>query len=436
MFASFDPQKLFKDGLGWLDNHILTADFAAQMALVGAAMLIGAAVRKRLLPVIEPAIHKMRLHYSTRITVENISRLIMQIVAFVILLIATRIAAEYNTATAYAEAAMALLAAWILVRLVVQFIASSAVRNLFAITIWCVAALAILGVLDETTAALDAAGVNIGNFRLSALTVIKGLAALFLLLYGALFLSAFLERKVSGATSLTLTSRVLIGKIIRITLVTLALLIGVTAAGVDLSLLAVFSGAIGLGVGFGLQKGISNLFSGLMLLMDKSIKPGDVIELPGMEGESAFGWVKHMGARHTEIVTRDNKSYLIPNEDFITKQVVNWSHGDTLIRLDVKFCVSYHHNPHDIKALAEKAAGQADKRVCHEQDPVCHLVEFGENGLVFKLRFWIRDAEQGITNIRGAVMLALWDAFRENNITIPYPHREIFIREPADRKAS
>ncbi len=439
MFESVNLQKLLEQGILWLQGHILSTDFAIQMALVGAALLIGMIVRKKLLPKIQPSISDMKIHYRTKLTLNNVCRLVMQIVAFLVILIGTQIAATDlagNIDVAFAEAIMALLAAWIMIRLVVQFIENNVVRNMFALAIWIVAALAILGILDETTTALDTVGMDVGDFRLSALTVIKGVAALFVLLYSALFLSGMLERKVQTATSLTISSRVLINKIIRVTLVACALLIGITSAGIDLSLFAVFSGAVGLGIGFGLQKVISNLFSGMLLLMDKSIKPGDVIELPGMGGNGTFGWVEHMGARYTEIVTRDNKSFLIPNEDFVTQQVVNWSHGSTLIRIEVTFGVSYEHNPHDVKRITEEAAAAADKRICQDPLPVCHLAEFGDNALNFKLRFWIKDAEKGVTNIRGAVMLGIWDAFQENNINIPYPHREVYIHNAGDKKVA
>ena len=279
--------------------------------------------------------------------------------------------------------------------------------------------------LTETTTALDAIGFDVGGGRLSALAVIKGLFSIFALLYLAIFVSTFAERRVQDIKSLNRSSQVLVGKIVRITLIVFALLIGITSAGIDLSLFAVFGGAIGLGIGFGLQKGVSNLFSGMLLLMDRSIEPGDVLEMT----DGTFGWVQHMGARYTEVVTRDNKSFLIPNEDFITQQVVNWSHGNTLIRVEVQFGVDYAHNPHEIKKIAEEAAMGADDRICGDPLPVCHFVEFADSSLNFKLRFWIKDAEKGVTNMRAAVMLKLWDAFQENNVKIPYPHREVHITE-------
>ena len=433
-----DPEKLLSGAISWLKEDLLSVDYTVQLGIVLVALIVGAIVRKKTMPRIEAGIDKLPFHFRTKRIFRNISRLTLQLVALILILIGSRIAMmdfAGNIDVMFSDAVMALLVAWILIRIVVQFIENSAVRNLFAVTIWVVAALEILGILDETTQLLDDVGVNFGDFRLSALSIVKGLLALFVLLYTALFLSGFLERKVQSVTSLTISSRVLIGKVIRVTLITVALLIGVTSAGIDLSLFAVFSGALGLGVGFGLQKGISNLFAGMMLLIDKSIKPGDVIELPGVGGQGTFGWVEHMGARFTSIVTRDNKSFLIPNEDFITQQVVNWSHGSTLIRLEVKFGVHYDSDPHIVRDLAMQAAKIPD-RVVEEPAPVCWLYEFGDSSLNFKLRFWIKDAQAGVTNIRGMVMMALWDSFKENNIQIPYPHREVYIREPANNTVS
>lgn len=326
---------------------------------------------------------------------------------------------------------MKLLLAWIVIRIAVQFFANTAVRNFFAITTLIIAAFSIFGVLDETMAALDSVAFSIGKFRLSALAVIKSFLSIVILLYMATFFSTFAERRVLKSKSLTRSSQVLIAKIIRITLITFALLIGVTSAGIDLSIFAVFSGAVGLGVGFGLQKVVSNLFSGLLLLLDKSITPGDVIEL---EDSATFGWVRHMGARYTEIITRDNKSYLIPNEDFITQRVVNWSHGDRLIRIQNTFGVHYDSDPHEVIKIAIEAATRPD-RVVETPAPVCWLLEFGDSSINFTLRFWIKDAEEGVANVQGQVMLALWDAFKENDIDIPYPHREVFIHEVPTKKA-
>ena len=164
---------------------------------------------------------------------------------------------------------------------------------------------------------------------------------------------------------------------------------------------------------------MSNLVSGIILLADKSIKPGDVITV----GDN-FGWVESMGARYTAIVTRDGREFLIPNEDFVTQRVINWSYSNDEVRLDVPFGVSYASDPHKVCALAVEAA-KSVARVLVSPQPVCHLKAFGDSSLNFILRFWIRDPVDGITNVSGQVLLALWDAFKREGIEIPYPVRDV-----------
>ncbi len=420
------------DVLEWCGSYFSSADTILQIVYITLAFVFGGLIyrffiRKPLSAIIDSANATMQ----TKRTARNIKRLVFPTLVLLSLLFLSGITQQFkpDMDTNLANNFMKLLLAWIVIRICVQFIINRLVRNIFALTIWTVAALSIFGVLDETTSILDSLGFGVGEFRISALIVIKGVMALFMLLYLALFTSKFFERQVSQTKSLTRSSQVLINKVIRTTLIFFAILIGLTSAGVDLSAFTVFSGALGLGIGFGLQKVVSNLFSGMLLLMDKSINPGDVIELDN-GGSTTFGWVNHMGARFTEIVTRDNKSFLIPNEEFITQRVVNWSHGNSLVRLEIRFGVHYDSDPHKVSEVAIKAANSTGSdRISSTPAPVCWLTDFGESSLDFSLRFWIHDAEKGVTNIKGKVMLALWDEFKENDIKIPYPHREIFIHE-------
>ena len=416
----------FNNALDWLIGISQSPDTYIQAAIIVVALAIGWGTRKLISGSVKNAIDSLDWPIRLKNTLRIISRLSLHAVA-VIALLFVELAASGSLlnigSTIGISAVLSLLLAWIFIRVAAQIIRNSFIRQIVASLVWIVAALSILGILDDTAQTLDSLGTTVGDIRLSALTIIKGLAALFVLVYAAIIVSGILERRLQNIDALTVSTRVLLGKVIRVVLITFALLTGLTSAGLDLSLLTVFSGAVGLGVGFGLQKGISNLFSGMLLLMDRSIKPGDIIEL--ME-TGTFGWVKHMGARYTEILTRDNKSFIIPNEDFITQQVVNWSHGDTLVRLEVKFGVHYDSNPHEVKEIAQKAAVRPE-RVVEEPAPIAHLIEFGDSSLNFALRFWIRDAQRGVTNMRGAVMLEIWDAFKENGIKIPFPHREVFI---------
>lgn len=423
----------FKD----IGNDMVEAAFLPdtwiQFAIIAAALAVGYVTRKWLSPKIVNALDHIDWPYRVEKAIARIANLVMQVVAAVILIFASQVAllSPPPFGSSLLVLASNLLVAWVIIRALVQIIHNPAMRHTISLVGWTIAALAILGILDETSAALDDFGINFGTFRVSVLTLIKGALSLFILVYLASFVASVLERKVQKAQSISPSSKVLIGKVLRILLITFAVLIGITSAGFDLSLLAVLSGAIGLGIGFGLQKVVSNLFSGMLLLMDRSIKPGDIIEVEG-----TFGWVDYMGARYTSIVTRDNKSFLIPNEDFVTQKVVNWSHGNTFVRVEVKFGVDYASDPHQVKALAE-AAAKTPKRICEDPAPVCHLVGFGDSSLDFTLRFWIKDAEEGVTNVRGAVMLALWDTFKENGINIPFPRRDVRIMDDkAPKKAA
>ncbi len=426
-FEELDPVALIDSGLSWCAGFLTEPNTLYQGLIIAISFVLGMIVYRIIQIPVQQAIDNSDMPARAKKVAKNLRKLLFPLTALIIIFLTTRIASSelLGVDVSLINGMMKVILAWIIIRIIVQFIDNSAVRNVFATGIWAVAALSIFGMLDQAVMTLDAIGFTIGEFRLSALAVIKSVFYLIILLYFATFISSFAERRVLKVKGLTRSSQVLIAKVVRVFLIVIALLIGITSSGIDLSLFAVFGGAIGLGIGFGLQKGISNLFSGMLLLIDRSIEPGDVIELEN----GTFGWVNHMAARYTEIVTRDNKSFLIPNEEFITQRVVNWSHGNSLIRLEVAFGVHYNSNPHDVKELAENAAAHAHERICKSPSPICHLTEFGDSSLNFKLRFWIKDAEKGVTNMRGAVMLALWDAFKENNIEIPYPHREVYIRK-------
>ena len=219
----------------------------------------------------------------------------------------------------------------------------------------------------------------------------------------------------------------LIGKVLRISLIIGAALVAISGLGINLTALTVLSGAVGVGIGFGLQKVVSNFISGIIILMDQSIKPGDTISL----GDT-FGWIRELRARFVSVVTRDGREFLIPNEDLITTQVVNWSFTDKLVRLDVAFGVAYNSDPHQVTEIAIEAASGVDRVVTDAKEPVCWMTEFGDSSLNFLLRFWITDPQNGLTNIRGKVLLALWDAFKEAGIGIPFPHREVIMRTPVE----
>ena len=321
--------------------------------------------------------------------------------------------------------AMLLSCAWLLIAVFSHLIRSRALGKAFTVIAWAYVAATILGVADDIAAILDSAGFPVGARRLSVLGLIQAGVVFGLLLWLALGIGNFLDRRIQSVDELTPSLRVLFGKILRISLMIFAVLLAMSTVGIDLTALTVLSGAIGVGIGFGLQKVVSNFISGIIILMDQSIKPGDTISV----GET-FGWIRELRARFVSVVTRDGREYLIPNEDFITQQVINWSFSDEYVRLDVPFGVSYSSDPHEVTRLAIEATGKVDRVDSGKNPPVCWLTGFGDSSLDFLLRFWIRDPQNGLSNIRGQVLLALWDTFKEHGVTIPFPHREVIMRTP------
>ena len=326
--------------------------------------------------------------------------------------------------------AVNLVAVWVVVSITSRFIRNRLAARVIAVGAWLIAALNILNLAQTAAAVLDAAAINVGDFRISLLLLLKAGLVLWVLFWLASAVSAVSEQRLQKVEDMSPSMRVLTGKLLRIGLFALAVFVGLQSVGLDLTGLTVFSGAVGLGLGFGLQKVVSNLVSGIILLVDRSIKPGDVISL----GET-FGWINQLNARYVSVVTRDGREYLIPNEDLVTSQVVNWSYSDRNIRLEVPFGVSYASDPHLVRRIAVAAALRAT-RVLRAPAVVCHLTSFGDSSVNFVLRFWISDPAQGVVNVKSDVLLALWDALKENGIEIPFPQRDVHLKTPAEKNVA
>lgn len=312
-----------------------------------------------------------------------------------------------------------LTTAWLFIAFATRLIANPLLRFIARYGAWTWATLSILGWTDEVQGWLDSVAFTMGETRYSLWLLVKAVVMMMVMLGGARLLTSASSASIKANKDISPSMQVLAVKVLQVVLFGAAFFIALKSVGVDLTGLAVLSGAIGVGLGFGLQKVVSNLVSGIIILLDKSIKPGDVISLG-----STFGWIESLGARYVSVVTRDGKEYLIPNEDLITGQVVNWSHSNEFVRLDIHFGTSYHDDPHKVRKIAIEAAKSVD-RVLSFKPPVCHIVGFGDSSVDYILRFWITDPTGGLTNIRGNVFLALWDAFQANGISIPFPQREV-----------
>ncbi len=313
--------------------------------------------------------------------------------------------------------------AWVIVFIITRLVKNRLLRNFLNWSAWIYFALRIFGFDKRAFAMLESIKLPIGSVNITLLGVLTSAFILVSLLILAGWVSKFSHNRLEKVDDLSPSMRVLAEKVVTLLAYGFAVIFAVRSLGFDLSNLAILSGAIGVGLGFGLQKIVSNLVSGFILLIDKSIKPGDVISLEG-----TFGWIQNLSARYVSVLTRDGREFLIPNEDLITNQVVNWSHSNSMVRLDINFGVSYDSDPHVVRKLAREAAASVE-RVVTRNAPVCHITGFGDSSIDFVLRFWIDDPSSGLTNIRGNVFLALWDTLKENEIEIPFPRRDIQMIE-------
>lgn len=279
-----------------------------------------------------------------------------------------------------------------------------------------------LGGLEPVAQQLSDIGFTIGDHNFSLLGIVN-FAAVWLFLYlGARFANRVLGHAISSVAAFDASQRLLFQKLASIAVVVVAVLVGIDLLGIDLTALAVFSGALGLAVGFGLQKTLGNLLAGLILLMDRSIKPGDVIVV----GDT-FGAVSKIGVRAVSVVTRDGKEHLIPNEQLMTEPVENWSYSDRNVRVHIPVGVAYGCD----LALAQKLmieAAEVPARALRDPKPTVWLKGFGDSSVDHDILVWIADPEAGVGNIQSEILNRLWVLFKENDIEIPFPQRDIHVR--------
>jgi len=292
----------------------------------------------------------------------------------------------------------------------------------------------IVGWFNILEATLDSIDLIPGKASFSLWTLLKGIVVVtgFILLMS--LISRALERRVMSLEELALSTRVGISKFAYFFLIGLGVLLGINAAGVDLTALTVLTGAIGLGLGFGLQAIASNFVSGFVLLMDKSIKPGDVISFTQHTGTSTenFGWVQELRGRFVVVRDRDGVETLVPNQNLITNAVINWSYSDQRVRLRLPVLVSYDNDPEIALALLIEATCN-HPRILREPAPVSRLMSFEDYGMKLEARFWIRDPMNGVNNVRSDINRIIWRLFRDNKIKIPVAQHEIRVLSTASR---
>jgi small-conductance mechanosensitive channel len=418
-----DVYEVLLSGLRSIGAEVTSPWFYLQLGIIiaaaGLAFGAGAAVRARVdvtsLAMGWPAPIRMLVRVMVRST---------STFAFAMLMIAARITLHMMTwpSRSYLLAISARLAlAWLAISIVTSVIRNETLVRLVSVSAWAVAALSIIGQLDPVIEALDSVAIVLGGLRLTPLLIIKLVVLLAVALWITKIASNFLEGRISQSRDLTPSIQVLLIKLMRLGLMIFAITLVMSAVGINLSALAIFSGAVGVGIGLGLQKIVANFISGVILLADKSVKPGDLISIADMSGR-----ISAMKTRYISVAAGDGREFLIPNEDLVTQKVVNWTYTDKNTLVKVNFGTNYDADPRLVCKLAAEIAAlspRADK----DKPPNCLLTEFTDAGMKFALTFWISEPD-GMDGVKSNVMLGLWDAFKKEGIRVPYPVRELRIR--------
>jgi small-conductance mechanosensitive channel len=354
-----------------------------------------------------------------------------------LLLIVDRFAFRYSgTRTVFIDVAIPLLLALAAIRMAVY-----AMRRLFSsqawlktgeraisFSIWGMAALYFTGVLPELAQELDAIRLPIGKAEVTLLSLGSGILAVILTLIVTLWLSGLIEQRLMQATSFDTNTKAVLAKFVRAMLLVVGVLVALQAIGFDLTLLAVFGGALAVGVGLGLQKLAANYIAGFTILLDRSIRLGDLITVDGR-----YGVVSRVTSRYVVLKNLDGVEAIVPNETLITTTVLNHSYTGREIRIGITVQVAYDTDVDLALKLMEEAA-RAEPRVMTEPNPpMGFLVSFADSGIILELGLWLRDPENGQLGLKSSVNRSIYKAFRANGISIPYPRRDVrIVREPGD----
>lgn len=400
-----------------------------QLLVITVAILMAFVVHRRWQKFIVARIGKDEAQGFGRITLRGTGLVVFPLAAVIIAVTASGVLSQFGINTPFIDVLVPLVFSIAIIRAVAYTLrrvyspspALRAMEGAIAAVVWAVVALYLLGWMPDVLSALDKPGVNIGSARFSLLSVTKFILAAAAFVVLARWISHLIEKRVTGSSVLSATMQVGLVKFSKVALYTVALLIALDTVGIDLTTLTVFGGALGVGLGFGLQRIASNFISGFILLFDRSIKPGDVITVG-----TRFGWVVALHARYIVVRDRDGVETLIPNENLITSEVTNWSYTDRHVRIKLPVQISYDDDPEKAMQLIIDAASVND-RILKDPAPQARLLAFGDNGINLELRIWLDDPEEGVGSVKSDVNLAIWRSFKKHGITIPFPQRDVRI---------
>jgi small-conductance mechanosensitive channel len=421
-----DFQTLLDSGYALIGSAAFWWEIGALVLAAAGALLVHRTLRQSLTVPEEAG-----TEYTVRhLALKTLQRILFPISMLMGVLAGRALLTHLGSSVGLLDLAVPLLASLATIRILIYFLrktfrpgpAVKAWENLIATSIWAVVALHLMGWLPAVLQGLDGMAMQVGSSRISVLATLKLVLAVALLWLLAQWLGRVIENRISKAEFVNAGMQLALVKLSKFILLVLAFLLALDAVGIDLTALAVFGGALGVGLGFGLQRIASNFISGFIVLFDRSIRPGDVITI-----DNKLGWVRELHARYVVVMDRDGVERLIPNEMLITNEVINWSYSDRNVRLKIPVSISYDNDPEQALALLAEAAN-ANPRVLGDPPPTTRLMAFGDSGIALELRVWIRDPEAGLGSVRSDINLAIWRAFKAAGIAIPYPQRDLHIR--------
>lgn len=421
-----------ESALSWWQQHfelLLNPTTWWQLLLLAVAAIAVSLVNRHIQKLLETQASASMRGFR-HIAVRSLQRLLWPLIALAIVLPAKAVLDWYDLPIQLLSIAVPILSALALIRFCVYILRKAFTINPLlkssesALTtiVWFGVVLHLLGWLPAVFHVLDSLAVHAGENRISVLSVLKLLLLVGLAFTLAIWLSELINNQLKRSAYLSPSMRVGFSKFTKFLLITLAFFLALNAVGINFSSLAIFGGALGVGLGFGLQRIASNFISGFILVFDRSIKPGDVITV----GDK-FGWVEALHSRYVVVRNRDGVDTLIPNENLITSEVINWSYADRNVRVYIKLHINYHHDPELAMTLMLESAFASD-RVLQDPPPSTRLMAFTERGMELHLLVWINDPEHGIENVVADINLAIWRAFKEHGITIAYPQRDLHIK--------
>jgi small-conductance mechanosensitive channel len=428
----FVPEELVADAkslgnrtLDWVQDQVLTTDTGIQLAVVVGAVLLALLLTKPLKSLVAHLFDQLSEVELVQNWRESLARffapVVFTLLVFILLTGAQTGLEAYGLPLVLARIGSSLAAAYVVIRLISGFIAEPFWSRALARMAWAAAALNIFGWLQPVLQFLDTPLAGDSDVHWSILVILRGLFLSVILLWLASRLSKLLRTRIQKLPALTPSIQLLLSKAIQVTLIIAAILFALSSMNIDLRSLAIIGGALSFGIGFGLQKILANLISGVILLVDRSIKPGDVIEV-----DNTYGRVASLGLRYTSVITRDRKEHLIPNEEFVTSKVVNWSFSDPIVRIKQKIGIAYSSDVPKAIALTVEAASSIS-RVLKVPNVVCQLREFGDSAVILEVRFWIRDSHNGVGNVSSEVLLKIWETYHENGIAFPFPQQDVHL---------